>query len=221
MKSLLLWLLFLTGVGVAIFAVPLGLKYFLKADEPMMTVLSESMWPILTRGDLIFVKGIDPEDVKLGDVIIFRHGDGVAVHRVVRITKDRLTTKGDANNVEDAPITFDDVVGRLPIVLGHAVKIPFVGRIALLMNPETSVSYSGEPAPGLGGTLGLMVNYLTNPVGFSLLVLLPAFALFGSYLHDIIFLLGLGDETKMRRWRRMRRLQKHWGEARARRALRV
>lgn len=221
MKSITIWLLFLAGVIGAIFAIPLGLKHFLNVEEPMMTVLSESMWPVFTRGDLIFVKDIKPQNIVVGDIIVFRYNDGVAVHRVIRIDGNRVTTKGDANNVEDNPIFFDDVVGRVPLVLGRPVKVPFVGRIALFMNPETSVSLSDQPAPRLGGILLQMVRYLANPVGFTLLVLLPASALFGSYMHDILFLLGFGSESKRQRWMRMRRLEKRWGEARARRAMRV
>jgi len=219
MKNLLGWLLFIIGVVAAIYFVPQLLSRALATDEPMMTVTSDSMWPVLTRGDLIFIKNVEPEDIAVGSVIVFHHGEGMAVHRVIRIKGDYITTKGDANNKEDRPITYNDVVGRVLTMGEWLVKIPFVGTIALVMNPQTEVSQEGEPAPEVGGALEQMGRYLANPLGFSLLVLLPAVILFSSTLGDVIH--QLEGPRAQRRRARMKRLGSRWGEARAKQALRL
>lgn len=221
MKNLLVWLLFIIGVIGAIYAIPRLLSHALATDNPMMTVTSQSMWPVLERGDLIFIKRANREDIKIGSVIVFRHEKGMAVHRVVKIKGETITTKGDANTAADDPITYDDVVGRVPTLGNRLVKIPFVGNIALFMNPETEVSQQGQPAPGLGGVLELLRRYVANPLGFSLLVLLPLILLFSSTLGDAISRLSPDWRRKQRRRGRASRLEKRWGEARAKRALRI
>ena len=221
MKNLLVWLLFIIVVVGAIYAIPMVLSRTLSTDNPLMTVTSQSMLPVLKRGDLVFIKGTDFEDIAVGSVIVFRHGEGMAVHRVVKIDGQTITTKGDANTKEDNPITSDDIVGRVPTIGDRLVKIPFVGNIALLMNPETTVSQEGQPAPEPGGVLKQIGRYLTNPLGFSLLILLPAVILFSSVFMNIIARSSPAGRRKIRLRKRVERLEKRWGQARVKRALRL
>lgn len=99
---------------VAVFAVFLmgsrliGLQVF--------NVTSGSMEPTYSVGDLIYVKSVDPDSVKVGDPITFVLNENlvVATHRVVAIDKEnrQFTTKGDANETEDAnPVHFNNLVG--------------------------------------------------------------------------------------------------------------
>ena len=221
MKNLLVWFLFIIVVVGAIYAIPEILSRTLSTDNPMMTVTSQSMWPVLKRGDLIFIKGTGLEDIEIGSVIVFRHGEGMAVHRVVRIEGQTITTKGDANTKEDNPITSDDIVGRVPTIGDRPFKIPFVGNIALWMNPETTVSQEGQPAPEPAGMLKQIGRYLTNPLGLTLLVLLPAVLLFGSVFMDVIARLSPKGRRTIRLRKRVQRLEKLWGQARVKRALRL
>ena len=82
----------------------------------MYTVLSGSMEPVLSVGDLIYVVPVDPKEIKEGDIITFVLNEDlvVATHRVAAIdmAKERFTTKGDANEHEDAgTVLFGNVVG--------------------------------------------------------------------------------------------------------------
>ncbi len=221
MKNLLLWFLFIFVVMGAIYAIPEILSRTLATDNPLLTVTSQSMWPVLKRGDLIFVKAVDFEDIKAGSVIVFHHGEGMAVHRVVKIEGQTITTKGDANVDEDNPITRDDVVGRVLTMGDRLFKIPFVGNIALWMNPETAVSQEGQPAPEPGSVLTQMGRYVANPLGFSLLVLLPAVLIFSSVFRDVIARLSPKGRRTIRLRKRVERLEKLWGQARVKRALRL
>lgn len=85
------------------------------------------MSPRYPVNTLVIVQTIEPEKIKTGDVITYvLNEDGVLVtHRVVGVdsSKRTFTTKGDANNSEDAaPVFWDNVVGK--VFLG----IPALGK---------------------------------------------------------------------------------------------
>ena len=76
----------------------LGLtKVILKTNYPVVVVISGSMLPDIERGDVLIVKGMDPEDIEVGDhdirngSIIIYETEGIwrrpipepIVHRVV------------------------------------------------------------------------------------------------------------------------------------------
>lgn len=83
-------------------------------------VSSGSMEPELMVGDVILDKTVDnPEDLKVGDVITFRsddYGDMLITHKIIKAPYEEngklmLQTKGIANEVEDKPISADNVKG--------------------------------------------------------------------------------------------------------------
>lgn len=79
-------------------------------------VISGSMEPTYSVGDLLYVKEVDPDSIKVGDPITFVLNENlvVATHRVVRIDAENrhFYTKGDANDTEDAaPVHFNNVIG--------------------------------------------------------------------------------------------------------------
>jgi len=87
----------------------------------------------IDTGDIIILTGIPPEDIKIGDVIVFnKGGPEPIIHRVVRkwIHEDEyyFETKGDANsgvNELDKNIHEDNVLGRA------AVRIPYLGYVKI------------------------------------------------------------------------------------------
>ena len=94
----------------------------------VFTILSGSMEPKYPVGSLIYVKSVDPSQVKEGDVITFLLSDTVtATHRVVGIVDQgdgalRFRTKGDANDAEDGTLVhYKNVVGT-PVF-----TIPYLG----------------------------------------------------------------------------------------------
>lgn len=96
-------------------------------------VLSNSMEPVYSTGELLLVKHAEPKDVKVGDIISFDGRDGaenVITHRVIRIDSESQVfyTKGDANEGEDSnPATFKRLNG---IVM---VNIPMAGHVYALL----------------------------------------------------------------------------------------
>lgn len=92
-------------------------------------VISPSMEPTYSEGDLLYVKTVDPDSVKIGDPITFVLNEDlmVATHRVVAIDREnrQFTTKGDANKTEDAaPVHFNNLIG-VPIF-----AIPLLGYVS-------------------------------------------------------------------------------------------
>ncbi len=82
----------------------------------VFNVISGSMEPQYSVGDLIYVKDVDVHDIKEGDVITFVLNSDlvVATHRVVEVDTENqhFYTKGDANDTPDAsPVHFNNVIG--------------------------------------------------------------------------------------------------------------
>lgn len=96
-------------------------------------VLSGSMESKISVGDLVFVKKVNPNELKVGDIIAFRDSeDIVTTHRIVDIeTKDNklcFVTKGDANNANDDGIVYSNMVeGK------YQTKIAKVGNAILFI----------------------------------------------------------------------------------------
>lgn len=99
-----------------------------------LTVLSGSMEPTYSPGDVVVVKGISDasEEVHPGDVVAFQpvsDDPTLITHRVV--TKSfssagtSFVTRGDANGAQDDPIVGEQIKG---VVVYH---VPLVGRVSL------------------------------------------------------------------------------------------
>jgi len=134
-KSAIGWILYLALLVGLVLGVPRGLVYVLKTDYPMASITSGSMWPDLKKGDLVLIKGIqDKSEIKVGDIVVYKNPKGFTIHRVVKLDEDTLITKGDANNVNDSPVRYEEVIGKTLTFSKTIVKLPIVGGIGLLMN---------------------------------------------------------------------------------------
>jgi len=97
-------------------------------------VLSGSMEPEFSKGDLIFVK--ETLEYAENDIVVFQDGNTLVVHRIIEIDEDTITTKGDANNAADEPITKEvikgEVIGCIPCVgeVVNLIKTP-LGTLAV------------------------------------------------------------------------------------------
>ena len=116
----------------------------------VFNVISGSMEPTYSVGDLLYVKTVDPDSVRVGDPITFVLNEDLAVatHRVVAVdsVNRQFTTKGDANESEDArPVHFNNLVG-VPVF-----AIPLLGYVS---------TYIQSP-PGLYVAIGFGVLLLT------------------------------------------------------------
>ena len=78
-------------------------------------VESGSMEPVLSVGDVIVVR--PQESYAVSDIVVYQSGHSLVVHRIISINGEgedaEIITQGDANNAPDAPITRDEIKGRL------------------------------------------------------------------------------------------------------------
>lgn len=101
-----------------------------------LIVLTDSMYPKIQSGDLIFCHKEEPENISEGDVIAFfdpaGNGTSIVAHSVADVTEvDGQTawiTRGIANNVDDAvPVPADKLVGV------YRTRIPGLGNAVMFM----------------------------------------------------------------------------------------
>lgn len=121
-KNIICW----TLIAVLVFTLVVFFMSRINGSTPsvfgysIFRVSSGSMEPELMVGDIILDKTVDnPKDLKVGDVITFKssdYGDLLVTHKVIKAPYEEngklmLQTKGIANEVEDKPISVDNVKG--------------------------------------------------------------------------------------------------------------
>lgn len=163
----------LTIVGIALCVILLPIlivnltlivKSYVNPDEvpaiggvSPLIVLTDSMLPEISSGDLIIAEKIDAGQIKVGDVISFfdpaGNGSSVVTHRVIEIVEENGVTKwrtrGDNNNTEDKVLVpFENLVG-----IWTGTRIAGAGSVAMFL----------QTTPGLivcvGCPLVLLVGY--------------------------------------------------------------
>jgi len=136
-KKTIWWVVYLVVLIGLIYGIPKGLGYLLETEHPMASITSGSMWPALKRGDLVFIEGIDNKDqVKEGDIIVYRNARGFTIHRITQLNEDNLITKGDANNGPDSPINYEDIIGKTLLYNDKPLRIPLLGNVSILINKK-------------------------------------------------------------------------------------
>lgn len=94
-----------------------------QGQNPTLTVISNSMAPLLERGDLVTLSKLNFETLKKGDIITLTQREALTTHRVVTVTNEEIATKGDCNFLLDEPITFSQVIGKVSIITSHQNNI--------------------------------------------------------------------------------------------------
>ncbi len=94
------------------------------------SVSTDSMFPELKTGDVVFVRPAAIEQIQADDIVTIAYIDnsGYFTHRVVRVDLEQglIYTKGDANEDEDPyPSSSSRLVGKMWF------KIPYLGQISL------------------------------------------------------------------------------------------
>ena len=102
-----------------------------------LVVLSGSMEPTYKEGSILYYKKVLGKNLKEGDVVTFISENGNYVsHRIVSIKDNLITTKGDANNVEDAVKTpVENVQGRVA-----KLSLPFMGYYVQAINNHLTIA---------------------------------------------------------------------------------
>lgn len=105
----------------------MGAAYLSNNFTPLMVVTTGSMEPTIMVGDLIYVKGVSPSDIQVGDIITFKPPSeylkgALITHRVIKVIYDSneisFKTMGDNNpSIDPWTVTSDDIIGRQTAIL--------------------------------------------------------------------------------------------------------
>lgn len=88
----------------------------------LFTIISESMKPVYNIGDMLFAKTASPEEIKVGDDVVYEGKEAdfkgkTVVHRVIEKKKTNgqyvFTTQGVANSAADPKISADQIIGKI------------------------------------------------------------------------------------------------------------
>ena len=95
-------------------------------------IVSGSMEPTIHIGDVVVAKNVKDNELQVGDIICFRHGQTVITHRISEVIEENneieYKTKGDNNNVEDSSkVTQKSIEGKVVKI------IPYIGNISLIL----------------------------------------------------------------------------------------
>ena len=74
-------------------------------------VKTGSMEEKIHVGDYILI--LKKSNYKVGDVVTYKINKGFITHRIIKIKGNKITTKGDANNIEDKTIDKKIVIGKV------------------------------------------------------------------------------------------------------------
>lgn len=136
-KTTIEWLLYIIFVVLIIWGTPKVLAKVLDTPYPIASITSSSMWPVLKSGDMVFIKGVkDKNDINVGDIVVYNNPStgsgqgGFTIHRVVKLDQETFITKGDANNVNDQPVKYDELIGKTVNVSGKPLHIPYLGKLS-------------------------------------------------------------------------------------------
>ena len=94
-------------------------------------VATGSMSGTIEVNDVVIVKL--GNEVELNDIITYQGEQGEFItHRVVKKIGNQIITQGDVNNTEDEPITTDDVVGVVKLVISPSFVLKLIAVILIV-----------------------------------------------------------------------------------------
>lgn len=108
-------------------------------------IRSNSMYPLFSRGDLVFVRSLSAAaPVKIGDIVLFKTEDdslarkGWVIHRIIGGDAAKgFITKGDANETTDQlgerahAVKREWIAGKATVWGTHVFKCPLLGHLPL------------------------------------------------------------------------------------------
>lgn len=140
-----IWHYLWTGLSAGIFALVLGVGVLVIGLPAVvggmpLTVLSGSMEPVYSPGDLVVVKPTPAEDIRVGEILAYQLNSGEptrVTHRVISRSvsssgETLFTTQGDANSAPDEkPVREVQVVGTV------WYAIPWLGWVNQAISGQT------------------------------------------------------------------------------------
>lgn len=83
-------------------------------------VVSDSMSLFIKAGDAVIIKSVTPEELRLGDIVVFSKSGNLCSHRLIRkyfkANHHIFITKSDRVFVADTPFTDKNLMGKVSCV---------------------------------------------------------------------------------------------------------
>ena len=82
---------------------------------------TNSMYPAIKEGNWVcwvdYKKYKERNKLQVGDIITFQYENERITHRIIKISNSTITTKGDNNDLEDLPITYNQVLNVVKVIV--------------------------------------------------------------------------------------------------------
>ena len=97
----------------------LAIDMLRSVGEARLAVSGGSMLPSLWPGDILEIHRVAVTDISKGDIVVFARENRLIVHRVLRMNGESddvactLTTRGDRSARVDAPVSVNELLGRV------------------------------------------------------------------------------------------------------------
>ncbi|MGH9517312.1 MAG: S24/S26 family peptidase [Terriglobales bacterium] len=75
--------------------------------------VGRSMLPTIQDGEIVHIKPVAPDMLKIGDIVLLRTGEQFKAHRIIRKCGQCFITRGDAGVDTDGEIRCDQILGRV------------------------------------------------------------------------------------------------------------
>jgi ATP-binding cassette, subfamily B, bacterial len=83
----------------------------------LFKMTGNSMYPVLKDGDVGMVQKCNPENLRIGDIVVFKLGEKFVAHRLINIQQNGALTfysaRGDKNLFNDPPFTVETLSGQI------------------------------------------------------------------------------------------------------------
>jgi hypothetical protein len=75
--------------------------------------VGRSMLPTIQDGEIVHVKPVATDMLRIGDIVLLRTGEQFKAHRIIRKRNQCFITRGDAGVDTDGEIRCDQILGRV------------------------------------------------------------------------------------------------------------
>lgn len=99
-----------------------------------LRVVGGSMQPIMRSGDLLWIEGVAPCQLRRGDLVAFRQGSHLITHRLVACDADGWYARGDSCAQLDPRIPADQIIGRVVCIQRDGAALHMRARRWTLYN---------------------------------------------------------------------------------------
>ncbi len=67
------------------------------------------------------------------DIVVYRNERGFTIHRIVKMNEDTFVTRGDANNIDDQPVKYEELIGKTVNLKNKPLRIPYLGNLSQII----------------------------------------------------------------------------------------